>query len=86
MNRRQEKIIEFAKKNNAFKNKDLVIFFDNKYSRETITRDLSFLCEQKFLNKTGAGAFVAYSLSENYKILEKIDVEKYFETPILKEK
>jgi Fic family protein len=86
MNRRQEKIIEFAKKNNSFKNKDLVVFFANKYSRETITRDLSFLCQQNFLNKAGAGAFVFYSLSENYKILEKIDVEKYFETPYFKRK
>lgn len=78
MNKRQEQIIEFAKKNQSFKNKDLVGFFDDKYSRETITRDLSFLCQQNSLNKSGAGAFVAYSLSENYEILKEVDVEKYF--------
>lgn len=76
MNKRQKQIIEFAKKNQSFKNKDLVAFLDDKYSRETITRDLSFLCKQNFLNKTGAGAFVVYSLSEAYEIMNEIDVEK----------
>jgi Fic family protein len=83
MNKRQEQIIEFAKKNQSFKNKDLVAFFDDKYSRETITRDLSFLRKQNILNKSGAGAFVVYSLSEAYEILKEIDVEKYFSTPYI---
>jgi Fic family protein len=81
MNKRQEQIIEFAKKNHSFQNKDLVAFFDDKYSRETITRDLFFLSHQNFLQKSGAGAFVVYSLSEAYGILEKIDIKKYFEIP-----
>ncbi|HAT73542.1 MAG: hypothetical protein US30_C0013G0039 [Candidatus Moranbacteria bacterium GW2011_GWF2_36_839] len=84
MNKRQQQIIEFAKKNHSFQNKELVAFFDDKYSRETITRDLSFLCTQNFLQKSGAGAFVVYSLSENYKILKEVDVEKYFNIPYLK--
>ncbi len=83
MNKRQQQIIEFARINHSLKNKDLVTFFDNKYSRETITRDLTFLCEQNFLQKNGAGAFVVYSLSEAYKILEKVDIKKYFEIPYL---
>lgn len=84
MNKRQQQIIEFAKINHSFKNKDLVAFFDDKYSRETITRDLTFLCEQNFLQKSGAGAFVIYSLSEAYRILEEVNVKEYFETPYLK--
>ena len=83
MNKRQEQIIEFAKENQSFKNKDLVGFFDDKYSRETITRDLSFLRKQNILNKSGAGAFVVYSLSEAHKILREINVEKYFSTPYI---
>lgn len=83
MNKRQEQIIEFAKENQSFKNKDLVGFFDDKYSRETITRDLSFLRKQNILNKSGAGAFVVYSLSEAYEILKEINVEKYFSTPYI---
>jgi Fic family protein len=81
MNVRQKEIIEFAKKNQSFQNKDLVIFFDNKYSRETITRDLSFLCQEGILSKNGAGAFVVYSLSEFYETLKEVDIEKYFSTP-----
>jgi Fic family protein len=84
MNKRQQQIIEFAKKNHSFQNKDLVAFFDDKYSRETITRDLSFLCTQNFLQKSGAGAFIVYSLSDAYGTLEKVDIQKYFETPYLK--
>jgi len=84
MNERQKQILEFAKKNNSFKNKDLFIFFNNKYSRETITRDLSFLGEQGFLEKSGAGAYVVYSLAENYRILENVDIKEYFKTPYLK--
>ncbi len=84
MNNRQEKIIEFAKKNTSFKNKDLLIFFNNEYSRETITRDLTFLFNQGFLKKTGSGAYVTYSLSEKNQIIEDVDVEKYFETPYFK--
>jgi len=78
MNKRQKQIIEFAKENQSFKNKDLVSFFDDKYSRETITRDLSFLCKENILSKRGAGAFVVYSLSDVHKILKEIDTEKYF--------
>ncbi|MFH0891625.1 MAG: Fic family protein [Candidatus Falkowbacteria bacterium] len=84
MNKRQKQIMEFAEKNHSFKNKDLVAFFDNKYSRETITRDLSFLCKQKFLQKSGAGAFVAYALSETYRILEEVDIKEYFDIPYVR--
>ena len=84
MNERQQQIIEFAKKNQSFQNKDVVVFFDGKYSRETVTRDLSFLCKQNFLQKSGAGAFVVYSLSDAYGVLEEVDIQKYFKTPYLK--
>ncbi|MBU3918848.1 Fic family protein [Patescibacteria group bacterium] len=84
MNKRQQQIIEFAKKNQSFRNKDLVVFFNYEYSRETITRDLFFLCEQNILNKSGAGAFVIYILSEAYEILKEVDVEKYFSIPYIK--
>jgi Fic family protein len=83
MNERQLKIIGFAQENKPFKNKDLVVFFDKKYSRETITRDLSFLCRQNILTKKGAGAFVEYSLSETYELIKEIDIESYFSVPYL---
>jgi len=86
MNERQEQIIGFAKENQSFKNKDLVTFFNNQYSRETITRDLSFLCRQNILNKSGAGAFVLYSMSAKYDSVKTIDVEEYFEIPYTERK
>ncbi|MFC1801949.1 Fic family protein [Patescibacteria group bacterium] len=80
MNERQNQIIKFAKENESFKNKDLVIFFNDKYSRETIARDLSFLYKQNLLDKSGAGAFVVYSISKIFDVLKEVDVEKYFAT------
>jgi len=86
MNKRQKQIIEFAKENKSFKNKDLIGFFNDKYSRETITRDLSFLCQQNILTKSGAGAFVVYFLAPHYEILKEINVEEYFFTPYIERK
>jgi hypothetical protein len=80
MNERQKKIVDFAKENKSFKNKDLVAFFNEEYSRETITRDLISLNEQNILDKSGAGAFVIYSISKIYDSLKEIDIEQYFST------
>ena len=78
MNDRHKKIIEFAKKNKYFTNKDLVKFFNEKVSRPTITRDLIFLVNEKRLLKKGTGSKTEYFLAPQYKIIEKIDVNKYF--------
>ncbi|MDX9779349.1 MAG: Fic family protein [Patescibacteria group bacterium] len=42
------------------------------------------MCEQGFLEKSGAGAYVIYSLAESYRILEDVDIKEYFNTPYLK--
>ncbi len=83
MNNRQQEIIQFAKNNKSFQNKDLVAFFDSKYSRETITRDLTFLYEENILQKQGSGAFTEYSVAPQYAIIEEVDVKEYFNTPYL---
>ena len=62
----------------------MVVFFDNKYSRETITRDLSFLLSKNILQKKDAGAFTVYFLVEHYDILKEIDKKEYFESSYLK--
>jgi len=86
MNNRQKKILEFAQNKPSFKNKEVMVFFNNKYSRETIVRDLTFLFDKNYLEKNGAGAYITYCLSENYEILRIIDVKNYFETPYLDRK
>ncbi len=84
MNNRQKKIVQYAQETKSFQNKDLVTFFDNEYSRETITRDLSFLNAENILQKEGLGAFTQYSISLQYATIKDIDVEEYFKTPYLK--
>ncbi len=86
MNIRQQQIIEFAKSNTSFQNKEVVLYFDNEYSRETITRDLAYLVKYNSLTKRGAGAFVKYSLAKNYELIKDIDIEEYYKPHFIKRK
>ena len=81
LNDRQKLIVDFAKNQPIFKNKDIVVFFKNKYSRITITRDLSFLVAEDVLVKNGKGAHSNYSLSNSYEITKVVNIEKYFAIP-----
>lgn len=79
LNDRQKKIVTFAEKTKVFQNKDLVSFFNQKYSRETIKRDLAYLHEKNILDRNHAGAYVSYSLASSYNFLKEIDVAQYFD-------
>jgi Fic family protein len=81
INDRQKLIIDFAKNQPIFKHKDVVYLFKNKYSRATITRDLSFLVAEDVLIKNGKGAHSNYSLSNSYDIIKVVNIEKYFAIP-----
>jgi len=83
MNDRQKQIIKFAQENNSFQNKDLIAFFNSEYSRETITRDMSFLYTENILKKHSSGAFTTFSLAPQFEIIKDIDVEEYFKIPYL---
>ena len=80
LNERQKLIIEFAKKTKNFQTKDVLDFLVGKFSveRKTIIRDFSFLISLNILIQKWKWRAVNYSLSKNYKILEEIDLEKYF--------
>ena len=63
---------------------DILSFLSVDIDRKTLQRDLKELEEKFLIYKKGTGKSTVYSLSESFKILEEVDIEKYFETPYLK--
>lgn len=80
MNERQKLIIEFAKQNNEFQTKDILVFFEWKFEVERITiiRDLNFLVENNILSQKWKWRAVKYFFSEKNEIFEEIDLDEYF--------
>ncbi len=83
LNDRQKAIIDFAKKEKTFQNRDVLAVIEKKFDvkRLTIVRDLSFLEKNNILKKHGKGRSISYNIFKQYLALEKIDVEKYFLRP-----
>ena len=88
MNERQKLIIEFAKQNNEFQTKDILVFFEWKFEVERITiiRDLNFLVENNILSQKWKWRAVKYFFSEKNEIFEEIDLDEYFSTAYDKRK
>jgi len=63
---------------------DILSFLSVDIDRKTLQRDLKELGEKFLIYKKGTGKSTVYSLSESFKILEEVDIQKYFETPYLK--
>ena len=63
---------------------DILSFLSVDIDRKTLQRDLKELGEKFLIYKKGTSKSTVYSLSESFKILEEVDIQKYFETPYLK--
>ncbi|MEX0690036.1 MAG: Fic family protein [Candidatus Paceibacterota bacterium] len=81
---RQNKITSFMKEKADVSVSDILLFLGVNVDRKTLQRDLKELEEKSLIHKKGSGKSTIYSLSEAYKILEEVDIKKYFETPYLK--
>lgn len=81
---RQQKILAFIKNNRKASSSDILSFLKDEIERKTLQRDLKELLEEKLISQSGSGRGVAYFIDEQNKIFEKIDSNKYFETPYLK--
>lgn len=81
MNKRQQSILNFAKKQNVFQTKEVMEFlrWTHDVERITIIRDLTMLVETGKLTKQWKWRAVKYFLAKNYKIHEAIDIESYFD-------
>lgn len=81
---RQFKMYGFIKDNPKSSIVEILSFLENSVDRKTLQRDLKELLENKHISILGAGRSVVYNISDLNKIMEEIDVKKYFEEPYLK--
>ncbi len=88
INTRQEKILEAIEQKNKKIAISEIINDIKKISpdikRITVSRDLKKLVELSFIDKIGVGKKTLYKISDNYRLFQKINVDKYFETSYLK--
>jgi Fic family protein len=80
---RQQKIISFVKNNQKASSSDVLSFLKDEVERKTLQRDLKELIKRKLISQSGSGRGVVYFIDEQNKILEKIDLKKYFDIPYL---
>jgi len=78
---RQDKITSYIEKKSEVSISDILSFLSVDINRKTLQRDLKELEEKLLIFKKGLGKSTVYSLYEAYKILEEVDVEKYFSIP-----
>src|SRR3989344_2395807 len=81
---RQNKITSFMEGKAEVSLSDILSFLSVDIDRKTLQRDLKELEEKFLIYKKGTSKSTVYSLSESFKILEEVDIEKYFKTPYLK--
>ncbi len=81
---RQKIIVDYIRDNNNVQTKDILAFLTQKnkeVDRRTIIRDLDILLDLHLISKKGSGRSISYFVSEKNKLLEKINIKKYFVTP-----
>lgn len=80
MNERQKLILDFAKRNEEFQTKDILVFFEWKFEveRMTVIRDLNFLVQKNILSQKWKWRAVKYFFEEKNKIFENINLDDYF--------
>ncbi len=63
---------------------EILSFLRLDIDRKTLQRDLKELEDKFLVFKKGTGKSTVYLLSKTFKILEEVDIEKYFSVPYLK--
>lgn len=81
LNKRQETILDLIDKRFKISVSEIVLDLVQrppKASKITIIRDLNQLLKFNFISRIGRGRSVVYQLSDQYKLLKPIDIDKYF--------
>ncbi len=79
---RQEKILEIININNNISTTEINKILNLNISQVTLNRDLSKLLERRLINRIGKGRAIKYSVSVNYQLFSKINLDSYFEKEI----
>src|ERR1035437_3008971 len=84
LSKRQNRIFEFIQDHQPIKRLEIESFINlhDEVSKITIIRDLDVLLEHKLIKKTGQARSIVYSTLNDNELLEKYNVEKYFESEV----
>ncbi len=83
LNKRQDAILAFIESSKSVSGGQILEHIQQNVedvTKMTITRDLDKIMELNLIERRGSGRAIVYSLSFQYSILKKIDVEEYFST------
>ncbi len=78
----EKQILDFLKSNSESSSNQILENIEEKKSIATIKRILSKLVSENLIITIGKGKSTRYKLSPSYKLLEKIDIELYYEKEI----
>lgn len=76
---RQNRIIEIVNNNQQISISEIKIILNEEVSQITLNRDLALLVKAKVFIKEGKARAIRYSISENYKFFEEIELDSYFD-------
>lgn len=82
MNSREQKIIEYLKYKGACSSKEIFDHIDLSVSYATLKRILNNLKSENYLTTKGQKKGTKYLLSPTFKLIQPINVEKYYEKEI----
>lgn len=82
ISKRQQKILDFLKKNGQSGNKQINEFLGNEISRFTVLREIRGLLESGLIEVHGQGRGVYYEISSKNDLLEYYPVDEYFVVPV----
>jgi predicted transcriptional regulator len=82
MDLRDQIILDFIKLKGACSSKEVYENTELSISYATLKRIISKLLKENYLTSIGQGKGTKYFISSTYKLLESIDIEKYYEKEI----
>lgn len=81
--KREQEIIDFLKKNNVCSSKELFENGDTSFSYATLKRMLTKLVSVNYISTTGKGKGTKYRISDVFELIQPIDIDNYFKAPDL---
>lgn len=82
MEKREQEIIDFLKKNNVCSSKELFENGDTSFSYATLKRTLTKLVSENYISTTGKGKGTKYRISDVFELIQPIDINNYFKAEI----
>jgi len=82
LNKRQDRVLAVLKNGMSFSIGEILENIKSDFvdvQKITVNRDLQKLIDLCFIYKTGRGRATTYRLSDHFKLIEHIDVQKYFQ-------